>query len=117
MPLGEKLFFASKSNLDSTPDSVGVYVLYMDGKIIYIGRANGGNDTIKSRLADHKQGHDGACLQRFTHYTREATMKVTARYNDLLEHYERKFGTLPECNLGADAQRVAVWDGVGMAGG
>ena len=117
MPLGDKLFCASKSNLESTPESTGVYVLYLDGTIIYIGRADGGSHTIKSCLADHKEGHEGACTQRFTHYTREVTMNVTARYNDLLEHYERKFGTFPDCNLGADAHRVQTWDGVGIAPG
>ena len=115
MPLGEKLFCASKANLECAPDSAGVYVLYQDGRIIFIGRADGGSDTVKSRLADHKQGHDGPCSQLFTHYTREATMKVTARFNEIVERHERKFGMLPEGNLGADAQRGAVWDGVGMA--
>jgi len=115
MPLGEKLFTASKSNLESTPDAAGVYVLYQDGRIIYIGRADGGSETIKSRLADHKRGHDGPCTQLFTHYTREVTMKVTCRYNEIIEHHERKFGMLPECNLCAKGQSVSVWDSVRAA--
>ncbi len=115
MPLGGKLFIASKVNLDCTPEAPGVYALYMDGRMIYIGRADGGSITIKSRLADHKHGHDGPCTQLFTHYTREVTMKVTARYNELLENYSRKFGTLPECNLCANGQSVSVWDSVRAA--
>lgn len=112
MALGGKLFNASKVNLECAPDAPGIYSLYLDGRFIYIGRADGGSNTIKSRLADHKQGHDGPCTQLFTHYTREVTMKVTARYNELLEHYSRKFGTLPECNLCINGQSVSVWDSV-----
>ena len=114
MPLGEKLFCASKTNLECTPDSAGVYVLYQDSRIIFIGRADGGSDTIKSRLADHKQGHDGPCTQLFTQYTREVTMKVTARFNEIVERYERKFGMLPECNLCIKGQSGSAWDSVRM---
>ena len=98
MPLGEKLFAATKTNLESTSDSAGVYTLYQDGTIIYIGRADGGSHTIKNCLSDHKEGHKGPGTQLFTHYTREVTMNVAARYHDLLEHHVRKYGQPPRGN-------------------
>ena len=98
MPLGEKLFAATKTNLESTSDSTGVYTLYQDGAIIYIGRADRGH-TIKSCLSDHKQGYEGTRTQRFTHYTREVTNSVAVRYDILLERHVSKYGHPPRCNV------------------
>jgi hypothetical protein len=54
--------------LDDAPDTAGVYALWDDATLLYVGRAKGGADTIRSRLMAHAQR--GSARQRGTptHY-------------------------------------------------
>ena len=101
MPFGEKLFAASRTNLESLPELPGVFTLYQDGKMIFIGYADGAKHTIKSQLIDHKEGREGPSTQRFDHYTRELTPNVVLRYRDLMVHYARKYHRWPRGNAEA----------------
>ena len=107
MALGEKLFSATPANLDSLPEQPGVFTLYEDGQLIFIGRADGGGKTIKSVIMDHKEGRIGPCTQRFDHYTRETTTNVALRYRELLQRHARKYHRFPKCN---DRRRGLVLD-------
>ncbi len=40
MALGEKLFTATHANLEGLPEQSGVFTLYEDGQMIFIGRAD-----------------------------------------------------------------------------
>ncbi|MGH7947193.1 MAG: hypothetical protein ACREF9_19635, partial [Opitutaceae bacterium] len=73
MPLTGDRYAANAKNLENAPDANGIYVLYVDNAIIYIGRADGRTISIRSRLNDHKSGRDGACTKVFDHYRREVT--------------------------------------------
>ena len=98
MPFGEKIFPASRANLDSLPEAPGVFTLYEDGRLTFIGYADGGSHTIKSRIMDHKEGHEDARTQLFDHYTREVTPNVVLRYRELMVQYARKYHRWPEGN-------------------
>ncbi len=107
MALGEKLFSATHSNLESLPEQSGVFTLYEEGQRLFIGRADGSGHTLRSVVLDHKEGRNGACTQRFDHYTREATTNVALRYRELLQRHARKYHRFPKCN---DRRRGLVLD-------
>ena len=98
MPFGEKIFPANRTNLDSLPDSPGVFTLYKDGELIFIGYADGANHTVKSRIMDHKEGREVPLTQLFDHYTREVTSNVLVRYHELMHNYARKYHRWPRGN-------------------
>jgi hypothetical protein len=107
MALGEKMFSATHANLESLPEQSGVFTLYEEGQMIFIGRADGSGHTIRSVVLDHKEGRVGSCTQRFDHYTRETTTNVALRYRELLQRHARKYHRFPKCN---DRRRGLVLD-------
>ena len=72
----------------------GVYVLYREGKVIYIGQT----ETIKDRLNDHFRGYDGPCTKQATSYCVEVTSDHKARQDELLNDFKAEYGRLPLCN-------------------
>ncbi len=100
MPIsGDKHKFADEVIVNS-PEKAGVYALYDGDETIYIGRAQGGTTTIRSRLQAHKRGDEGDCTKGATHYQRELTESAVIREKELLEEYKRNNGgRLPRCNV------------------
>lgn len=98
MPLTSDRYEASNDNLSKAPDQAGVYELYEAETIIYIGRAQGGHVTIRSRLKDHKAGRDGNCTKGYTHYRRVITNDPASVEVRELESHKRQHGKLPRCN-------------------
>ena len=98
MPIGGDRFSFNKDNVDKSPNEHGVYALYDGDTLIYYGRADGKNVTIRSRLQDHLAGRDGACTKGATGYRRETTEQAEAREIELLQEYKRANRTLPRCN-------------------
>ena len=98
MPIQGDLYGFSKKNVDKAPDSAGVYALFQSGTTIYIGRAQGGSTTIRSRLQDHYAGRGGQCTKSATDYKREVTSNAASREKELLAEYKRQHGKLPKCN-------------------
>lgn len=77
------------------PDDPGVYVLYRNGQIIYIGKAD---VSIKTRLQCHLNGAEGPCTQKATHYAWEITYDAGEVERRYLAQYKAQFRKLPECN-------------------
>jgi hypothetical protein len=73
-------------------------MLAQGSEIIYIGRAQGGTTTIRSRLKDHFSGREGVCTKKPTHYCSEVIPNPVAREKELLEWFKKKYGKLPRCN-------------------
>ena len=113
MPFGGKFFPATRANLKSLPEAPGVFTLYEDGRLIFIGYADGGSQTIKSQIMDHREGHEDARTQLFDRYTREVTNNVVLCYRELMVQYVRKYHRWPEGN----AYACRVLDGVTLATG
>jgi len=76
------------------PNEAGVYALWEGEEVIYYGRAEGGNATVRSRPLDHYYGD----RHRATHYSWEVCEDPRARELELLGEHERAFGRLPRDN-------------------
>lgn len=98
MPISGELYSFTDKNLDNAPDVAGVYALYDGNLLIYIGRAQGGQTTIRTRLKDHKSGREGRGTQAASTYRREPCTNPVARERELLQEYQRQYGRLPRCN-------------------
>jgi len=86
------------SALGEAPSQSGVYALYENSMLIYIGAAIEGESTIQERLREHKVGNKGPCTKWFTHYRYEITDAQMTRERELLQEYSKRYGRLPRCN-------------------
>ncbi len=95
-----KKYTFSWENVNNAPLAAGVYILYVGAETIYIGRAKGTSETIRSRLSDHKhgRGRNGACTKVASLYSREVTTSPVSREKELQQSYVRQHGKLPRCN-------------------
>lgn len=95
MPISGKFYAFNKQNVDNSPSKPGVYALYRDRKLTYIGKAS---YPIRSRLQDHYAGRDGQCTMASTQYKREISSNPATRERELLQEYLQQYGSLPLCN-------------------
>jgi len=93
-----KQFPFSATLIAAAPEELGVYLLWQDGEVIYIGRAAGHGATIRSRLVDHFSGREGACTRKTTHYSWELSRDPAAREAQLLQEHQARFERVPRCN-------------------
>lgn len=99
MPIAGPKYAFTAENVNNSPENHGVYVLYSEDVLIYIGRASGQGVTIRSRLQSHKRGDEGTCTQGASHYRREVTDRPVSREKELLDEYAAAHqGKLPRCN-------------------
>lgn len=98
MPISSELFPFTARLLAGAPEEPGVYALWEDGEITYIGHAGGRGATIRSHLVDHFAGTLSPCTRRATHYSWEISLKPAAREAELLEDYRKANARLPRCN-------------------
>jgi len=94
--LGEKYPF-THDKVDKSPTKDGVYALYDESVIIYIGKGDSVNG-IRARLQAHKMGDEGSCTKNASHYRREVCSDPTTRERHLLQEYKNANGKLPRCN-------------------
>lgn len=80
------------------PEEPGVYLLWEDGEVIYVGRAGGRGATIRSCLVDHFSGVQGPCTRRATEYSWEMSRDPAGRELAILEAYRTRYSRLPRCN-------------------
>jgi excinuclease UvrABC nuclease subunit len=92
--ISEPQFRFSAAIVQGAPQNSGVYALWQDGEMIYIGRAA----SIRTRLAEHLQHSLSPCLRGATHYTWELSLRPVEREAELLEHFRKRYGRLPRCN-------------------
>ena len=91
--------------IDVSPTEPGVYLLYRDGRLIYIGVAVNGA-SIRQELARHLGGARGDCTREATAFAYELTPDPRARYRRYLSmHRERHGGRRALANLGHDRSR------------
>jgi len=96
MPIDEPKYKFVRSLVAGAPESSGIYALWEDGEMIYVGRANG--MTIKEALLRHiEQGHC-PCTARATHYSWELSLRPATRELEVLQHFEARHQRLPRCN-------------------
>ncbi len=98
MPLAGRSFELCDQNLKIAPASAGVYALYQNHELIYVGHAQGDLTTIRSCLQDHKAGRLGPGTKAADTYKRETCGDPLALERKLLEEFKRTYGKLPRCN-------------------
>ncbi len=98
MPISGDRYAFTKENVNQAPDVHGVYELYDNSELIYIGRAAGDGVTIRNRLQRHLSGQEGPCTKGATAYRREENTAPISREKELLTAYEKQYGRLPRCN-------------------
>lgn len=84
--------------IDLSPAEPGVYLLYRDSRLIYIGVAVNGA-WIRDELASHRRGARGDCTREATAFTYELACDPRALHRRYLAmHRERYEGRLPAGN-------------------
>jgi hypothetical protein len=81
-------------NVNRAPKKRGVYALYEEKTLVFLGIAEGRKDTIRSRLRAHLSADKGGTLR----YKRETTAAPAARLKSLLVEYRKENGRLPARN-------------------
>ncbi len=91
-------FFTSDSININAPTSNGVYFLYENGELIYIGKSAAYTTSIRSRLLDHFNGNEGPCTQSATNFSYELCTDPDKREVELIQQAQAQMGRLPRCN-------------------
>jgi len=88
------------------PSQAGVYFLFRDHRLIYIGLA-AGRATLRGELQRHWGGEAGEATRAATQFEYDCTPDPEASYRYYLETYRlRSGGLLPPCNeKGGDQDR------------
>jgi len=90
----------TKEAVNRTETLFGVYVLWKDDEVIYIGKADieeeGG---IRAKLERHLAGKYAEETARATHFQEDYVAYPSARRTMLLEEYRDKHGRYPHCNM------------------
>lgn len=94
MPIASPHYRFSSIIVHGAPEQAGVYALWQDDEMIYLGRAV----SIRQRLVDHLQRSDSPCTNEATHYTWELALRPETREAELLEQFRQRHGRLPRCN-------------------
>jgi hypothetical protein len=95
MPIDDATFKRlTVENVERSPRKRGVYALYANRKLLFLGQAGGEADTIRSRL----RGHLTAANADVTRYKREASTSPAVRLKELLDEYLGRHGRLPALN-------------------
>ncbi len=86
--------------IEISPTAPGVYRLYRNGRLIYIGLAVSGAG-IRRELESHRQGAHGSCTQGATAFLYEIATDPIATHRRYLEmHRARYGGRSPPCQAG-----------------
>jgi hypothetical protein len=80
------------------PEEPGIYVLWLQEEVIYIGRAAAGG--IRAGLLEHLEGRRGGCTQSATHYSWEISLWPTLRESEVLAEFVAAHKRKPRCNQG-----------------
>ena len=97
MPISAPRYRLSSIIAQGAPHQPGVYALWQDDEMIYLGRAV----SIRDRLLGHLERSNEPCVGDATHYTWELALKPEAREAELLEQFRERHGRLPRCNARA----------------
>ena len=84
--------------IDLSPAAPGVYLLYQNGRLLYIGLAVNGSN-IREELASHQRGAHGERTRDATAFVYELAPDPRALHRRYLSaHRARHGGRLPPCN-------------------
>ena len=99
MPIDAPNYKFVRSLVAGAPEGSGIYALWEDGEMIYIGHANG--MTIRQALLRHLEKGHCPCTARATHYSWELSLRPATRELEVLRDFEARHQRLPRCNEAA----------------
>ena len=94
MPISDPLYRFTHAIVQGAPGNAGVYALWQDGELIYLGRAT----SIRQRLLDHLERTPLPCTSGTTHYSWELSLRAEAREAEFLAQFTLRHGRPPRCN-------------------
>jgi len=94
VPINDPVYRFTSAIVRGAPDNAGVYALWQDGEMIYLGRAA----SIRQRLLDHLERTPLPCTRGATHYSWELSLRAEAREAEFLAQFTLRYGRLPRCN-------------------
>ena len=98
MPIWSRRWPFLDYTVDAAPLDAGVYALWKDEELVYIGASNGDNSSIRARLKEHLSGTHGDYTRSADHYSWEVAADPRKREMEVLEQFRRKHGRLPRFN-------------------
>jgi excinuclease UvrABC nuclease subunit len=93
VPITDPIYRFAVVIVHGAPENPGVYALWQDGEMIFLGRAV----SIRQGLLQHFE-RSGQCTRSATHYSWELSLRAEEREALLLEQYRKRHGRLPRCN-------------------
>jgi hypothetical protein len=96
VPITNPKYRLTKAMVDQAPDAEGVFGLWHDEDLIYVGRALPGA-TIRARLREQLKAPQ-PCARDATHYSWELSLRPAAREAEILAEHLERHGRLPRCN-------------------
>jgi hypothetical protein len=92
----------TESLIEAAPDTTGVFALWQNGGVIYLGKASAGAATIRKALGEQFQGRRWSNLAG-TRCSWEIAEDADKRYDELLREFETAHHCAPLWN---DPQRL-----------
>jgi hypothetical protein len=89
------------SLISAAPDTTGVFALWQNGGVIYLGKASTGGATIRKALSEQFEGrkwNDTAAEMRVTRVSWEVAEDADQRHSELLHEFESAHRCLPLWN-------------------
>ena len=90
----------NRQMLEDAPNEQGVYALFLEEELIYLGYAHR-ELTIRTCLLLHHDGSLGGCTKSATQYTWEITRWSAARLTEILLKFAKANGREPRCQVSA----------------
>ena len=106
MSIQLRSFPFSESLIAAAPDTTGVFALWQNGGVIYLGKASAGAATIRKALGEQLEGRKWSETQtelRVTRCSWEVVEDADKRHRELLLEFEAAHRCLPLWN---DPQRL-----------
>jgi len=106
MSIEIRSFEFTEALISAAPDTTGVYALWQNGGVIYLGKASAGAATIRKALGEQFEGrkwNDTPAVMRITRVSWEVVEDADKRHSELLHEFEAAHRCLPLWN---DPQRL-----------
>lgn len=97
MPINGKRYPFVEYAVAGAPPDPGVFALWEDDELIYIGAALGEGATLQSMLKEHLAGAF-PCTRTATHYSWELARNVKTLEQQVLWDFRGSFRRAPRCN-------------------
>jgi hypothetical protein len=97
MPIWSRKWPFIDYTVSAAPQDAGVYALWVQDDIVFIGYTGAG-ESIRSCLLAHFNGVHGNVTEQADHYSWEIASDPKARRGEVMQTYIENHGVAPRCN-------------------